>query len=81
MVDGILAPDGTTVTAWLEGFEEPLAANEVANGLYNLNIFQRGTVVVNGTIIGLKIGALDADQSAVWRSGMADRLDLTASSQ
>ncbi len=71
------APDGTTVTAWLEGFGEPLAEATVFSGSFILTIPQYGIKSFTGKVLNFKIGDADAAETAVWELGGVELLNLS----
>ena len=77
-IDGVSAPNGTVVTAWIQGFSEPVGEGVVSAG-YSILVSQYGNVSFQGKIITFKVGAYDALETAVWRSGGGDEINLTAS--
>ena len=76
-VDGRAAPDGTAVTAWVEGISGPAAESTVSAGNYVLKVVQRGSVPLVNKKVTFKIGDRDAVQGAVWEPGGADELNLS----
>lgn len=76
-VGGAPAPDGTVITAWVEGFSEPVGEGVVAAGSYNLKVFQLGTVSFSGRTIIFKIGESTANETGIWQSFGADVVNLT----
>ena len=79
-IDGISAPDGTVVSAWIQGFSESVGEGVVSGGSFVVQISQYGNESFNGKTITFKVGVHDAQQTAVWGSGQADELNLSASS-
>jgi len=73
-------PDGTPVTAWLEGFQEPVAEGATSNGRYLLIAPQYGNDSFAGRILTFRIGGLIAAEIAAWVPGEAYELDLRVSS-
>ena len=76
-IDGAMAADGTTVTAWVGGAEA--ASATVSGGKYNM-IVDQGDQSFSGETITFQIGGNDAAESATWMQGGGDELNLTASS-
>ena len=74
---GAPAPDGTVVTAWVEGFSEPVGEGVVTGGSYALKAFQFGTTSFAGRIIIFKIGESTANETGTWQSLGADVVNLT----
>ena len=79
-IDGVSVPDGTVITAWIEGFSEPVGEGVVSPG-YSIQVAQYGSESFNGKTVTFKVGALDAQETAVWAAGEASVLNLTASSE
>ena len=77
IVGGAPAPDGTVITAWVEGFSEPVREAVVAGGSYNLKVFQFGKASFADRTITFKIGESTANETGVWQSFGADVVDLT----
>ncbi len=71
-VNGLDAPVGTAVTAYIGGVAQGSTTVQ-GDGAYTLLVNQ-GT----GDAISFKIGNLDADQSATWEQGGGTVLDLMA---
>ena len=65
------------ITAWVEGFLEPVGEGVVAAGSYNLKAFQLGTVSFWGRTIIFKIGESTANETGIWQSFGADVVNLT----
>ncbi len=79
-INGSPAPDDTRVTAWVEGFREPVGDTTVSGGLYFFRVFQYGDESFAGKTVTFKVGGLDALETATWESGgSTPRLNLTAS--
>jgi hypothetical protein len=74
-VNGEFMAPGTEITALING-EEQGSTTVKANGEYEALVVEQG----NGTEITFRVGTLTADQMAIWKSGAATMLDLTASS-
>ena len=79
-IDGVIVPDGTLVTAWMEGFYEPIAEGTISNGRYLLIAPQYGNDSFAGRILTFRVGGLIAAETAAWATGEAYVLDLRASS-
>ena len=78
-IDGVTAPDGTVITAWIQGFLVPVGEGVVSGGNYDLQVPQYGNEPFSGKTVTFKVGGLDANQTAVWRTGEGTILDLAAS--
>jgi hypothetical protein len=76
-IGGQPAPDGMEVTAWVEGFSEPVGEGVVSLGSYNLKVFQFGTTSFSGSTITFKIGESAASETGTWQSFGADVVNLT----
>jgi len=70
-------PDGTKVTAWIDG--QAVAAAAVQNGAYTIFMDQGDGEQFSAKTVTFKIGSLDANESGIWVQGGASELDLTAS--
>lgn len=77
-IDGVTAPDGAVITAWVEDFNEPVGEGAVSGGSYVLRVFQYGSGSFTGKTITFKIGGLIANETATWESLAGDELNLTA---
>ena len=71
-----VAPNGTLVTAWIDGGQ--FASAQVANGRYNLFVEQPEGESFSGKTVTFKIGDIVANELAIWAQGGGDELDLTA---
>ena len=90
-VNGVTPPDGTLVTAWINGVQyastKTMSYPGWGGGLYTLTVpgDQTGTEQIEGGVQGdtivFEIGELVASPTGVWRSGTNVHLDLTATSQ
>ncbi len=80
-IDGSMALDGTSVTAWLRAFSQPVAKTVVIGGRYTLEIPQYKSGSFVGKTVSFKVGGFDANQTHRWEWGGADELNLTASSR
>lgn len=88
-VNGVTPPDGTLVTAWINGVQyastKTMSYPGWGSGLYALNVpgDQTGTPQIEGGVQGdaitFKVGGLIASPTGTWRGGTNTRLDLTAS--
>lgn len=67
-----------SVTAWMEGFEEPLGVAVVSSGTYALVVPQYGAVSFSGKDVAFKLGDRCAQEKAVWQSSEGKELNLTA---
>jgi hypothetical protein len=88
-VNGANVPDGTEVTAWINGEQYGVITSQMFNGdsVYGpldvlgddpdtTDVVEGG--VANDTIV-FKVNGQDADQTATWQSGGGGALNLTAS--
>jgi hypothetical protein len=73
-IDGARAPDGTTVTAWVDGRQA--ASTTVYGGSYVIPVDQ-GDGSFAGKRVSFQVGGNDAAQSATWSFGGTDELNLT----
>ena len=71
-VNGLSAPAGTAVYAFIDGVQQG-SATVAANGTYVLQVSQG-----SGTDISFLVDTLTAAETASWEQGGADVLDLTA---
>ena len=78
-IDGVTAPDGTVITAWIQGFIVPVGEGMVSGGDYFIQVPQYGNAPFNGKTVTFKVGGLDAHQITEWQAGEGDILNLTAS--
>ena len=74
-LDGVAVADGAAVTAWIDG--EQVAATTASSGEYSLLIDQ-GDSSYAGKTISFKISGSDAAETASWKQGGGDILDLNA---
>lgn len=79
-VDGATAPDGTQVTAFLEGVPDSVAGTTVSGGMYNLKLVQRGSTLFADRKVTFKVGGKDSSSTSVWTSGEATELNLMVGS-
>jgi hypothetical protein len=70
-------PDGTVVTAWVDGAQTSSAT--VSEGRYMLLVVAPEDVQYSGKTVSFKIGDAEANETATWEQGGADELDLTSS--
>lgn len=78
IVAGHLVPDGTQITAWLQGFQQPLAEDVTSDGRFLLVAPQYSEDSFAGRTLTFMIGGLDAAETATMAQGAADVLNLTA---
>lgn len=78
-INGLAAPQGTIISAWVEGTLSGVSEVD-SNGEYGALIVGQiiGEPSYGGKTITFTIGNLTAWQTAIWQSGSADVLDLTA---
>lgn len=79
-VDGATAPDGTQVTAFLEGVPDSVAGTTVSGGMYNLKLVQRGSTLFADRKVTFMVGGKDSSSTAIWTSGEATELNLAVGS-
>ena len=77
-INGLPAPDGTLITAWIDLYSAPVAKDTVTDGSFLLIVPQYGTVSFTGRTLRFKIGDLYATETATWETGGADLLNLNA---
>ena len=86
-VDGANVPDGTLVTAWIDGAQYGQASTFTFNdeSWYSLDVLGDDPDSpakdggVSGDIVSFRIGSDDAVQTGVWSSGTPVQLNLTTS--
>jgi hypothetical protein len=74
-VNGVAAPDGSAVTAWVDG--EQVADAYASGGDYTLLVDQ-GDSSFAGKAVSFKISGVEAAETADWTQGGAEVLDLVA---
>ena len=74
-IDGEVAPDGTNVTACVDG--EPVATSLVAGGRFVITIEQRTPSLI-GREVTFSVGGIDAKETVLWSMGEAVLIDLAA---
>ena len=77
-IDSVVAPDGTEVSVWIEGYSEPLASALVFAGDFTVIVPQYGAESFGGRMLLFRLDGLTAMPEAVWSSGAADLLSLKA---
>ena len=77
-LNGVPAPDGTVVSAWVEGLSEPLAESVIASNEFSILVNQYGSGSLEGETVVFKVDGWIADIEGIWTSGGADVLDLDA---
>ena len=78
-VDGSPAPDGTLVTAFIEGKTGAAAQAEVSGGTYTLMVEQPSGGDYGGKAVTFTVSDLDASPSVPWEFGGADEVNLSVS--
>ena len=73
--DCAAVPEGTTVSAWIDG--SLVASATVRDGRYVLIVDQGAQGDFSGKTVTFMVGELDASQRVNWASGAAEELDLT----
>tara|TARA_B100000315_G_scaffold259171_1_gene313984 strand:- start:200 stop:1558 length:1359 start_codon:yes stop_codon:yes gene_type:complete len=76
-VEGIPAPDGTVITAWID--DSQVASTTMSEGRYTVVVVEPEGVHYPGETVSFKVGDVEADQTAVWEQGGVNQLNLTAS--
>ncbi len=79
-LNGLPAPDGTVITAWVDGFSEPLAQSVTSSNGFSILVHQYGAGSLEGETIVFKLDGIVADNAGTWTSGGEDVLDLDAGS-
>ena len=74
-LDGEIVPDGTNVTACIDG--EPVATTLVSDGRF-LIITEQRIPSLEGREITFSVDGIDAKETAVWTMGGAELIDLSA---
>ena len=74
-LDGVAVADGAAVTAWVDG--EQVAATTASSGEYSLLLDQEDSSYA-GKTVSFKISGSDAAETASWKQGGGDILDLNA---
>ncbi len=74
-LNGVAAADGAAVTAWVDG--DQVADAHAAGGDYTLLVDQ-GDSSFAGKTVSFKIGGVDASETADWKQGGAEVLNLVA---
>ncbi len=77
-IDGARAPDGITVSVWVDG--QQAASATVSGGSYTISVDQ-GEASFAGKRILFKVGGIEAEQSGTWSYGGGDELNLTATAR
>ncbi len=77
-IDGVIAPDGTVVTVWIQEFSAPVDQAVVSDGSYLIQVPQYGSASFAGKTVTFKVGSLNARETAIWMSLSVDELNLTA---
>jgi len=85
-INGVIVPDGTLISAWINGVKYAQSpVGYISSAWYSLDVPGDDTSTpgvveggVEGSTIVFKIGDLVADQTGTWHSGTNVWLDLTA---
>ena len=77
--DGVVASDGTLVTAWIDG--NRVASAMVSGGGYAFAIPQPPGGSYAGKTITFKIGDTTASETGIWQSDGGGQLNLTSASE
>ena len=78
-LDGAPAPDGTVVSAWVEGVTDAAGTTTTSGGSYNI-VADPGEDSWAGLTVTFLVAGSAAGESATFEHGGADVLDLTATS-
>ena len=79
-LNGLPAPDGTVVTAWVGGLSEPLAESVISSSEFSILVHQYGAGSLEGETVVFKLDGTVADNAGTWTSGGSDVLELDAGS-
>ena len=77
-LDGAAAPDGTTVSAWIDG--EQVASTTVTGGIYGLTISQPPGGAFAGEEVIFMVGSSESLERGTWEADGGAELNLSASS-
>ena len=75
VLDGVAAADGAAVTAWVD--DEQVADTTASGGDYSL-VIDQGDSSYAGKTVSFKVSGSDAAETASWKQGGGDILDLNA---
>lgn len=76
VVDGVPPPDGTTVSAWIDG--QMIAKSTVEDGRYTLKAERSPERFYEGKTVTYKVGGIQTGQSGSWVPGGVTTVDLIA---
>jgi len=79
-VDGSAAPDGTVVTAFIEGKTGPVIQAEVSDGRYKLMVEQPKDAEYDGKAVTFTVSNLETTSTVPWEFGGANEVNLSVSS-
>ena len=79
-VDGSAAPDGTVVTAFIEGKTSPVIQAEVSGGRYKLMVEQPKDADYDGKAVTFTVSDLETTSTVPWEFGGANEVNLSVSS-
>jgi hypothetical protein len=74
-VAGIAPPDGTRITAVIEG--QQVSSTTTSGGSYRIDVGQTEGVSFSGKSVGFTIGGIAATQAVPWAFGEVSNLNLT----
>ena len=77
-LDGAAAPDGTAVSAWIDG--EQVASTTASGGIYGLTISQPPGGAFSGKEVIFMVGNSESLERGTWEADGGAELNLTASS-
>jgi hypothetical protein len=83
MIDGVVAPGGTVVSAWIDGMQvtKPEDTRVASDGAFVVVVRQPDGANYAGKTVQFRLGMFFADQVAEWEEdGETDSLNLAASS-
>ncbi len=78
-IDGITAPDGTALTAWVDG--NLAAATSLTQGRFGFSVEPPPGGSYIGKTVLFRVGECQASPTIAWRAGAADPIELTANTQ
>ena len=80
-VDGQPAPEGAEISAWLDGFSEPLAQTIVSSNAFTILVPEYGAGIMAGRDIEFRLDGLIVEPRHVWVPGGADVVVLNRFSE
>jgi hypothetical protein len=80
-VDGQPAPEGAEISAWLDGFSEPLAQTVISSNAFTILVPEYGADIMAGREIEFRLDGLMVEPKHVWAPGGADVVVLNRISE